>query len=45
LEAKYFSINADLDGPDSELHDLFNQDHPKVDLSQVTFTGGVAFSF
>ncbi|MCI0442234.1 outer membrane beta-barrel protein [bacterium] len=44
-EAKYFSVNADLEGPDSELHDLFNQDHPKIDLSQVTFTGGVAFSF
>jgi outer membrane protein W len=44
-EAKYFSVNADMNGPDSELHDLFNQDHPKIDLSQVTFTGGVAFSF
>lgn len=44
-EAKYFSVNGDLGGPDSELHDLFNQDHPKIDLSQVTFTGGVAFSF
>jgi opacity protein-like surface antigen len=44
-QAKYFSVNADMGGPDSELHDLFNQDHPKVDLSQVTFTGGVAFAF
>jgi outer membrane protein W len=44
-QAKYFSVNADMGGPDSELHDLFSQGHPKVDISQMTFTGGVGFSF
>jgi opacity protein-like surface antigen len=44
-EAKYFQVQGDLGGPDSELDDLFTGDRPKIDLDQLSFTGGVAFSF
>ena len=44
-EAKYFQVEGDLGGADNELDDLFGTDRPKLDLSQMTFTGGFAFSF
>jgi opacity protein-like surface antigen len=44
-EAKYFQVRGDLGGNDNELDDLFTSDRPKIDLNQVTFTGGFAFSF
>lgn len=44
-EAKYFRVNGDLGGTNSELDDLFSRDRPRINLSQMTFTGGFAFSF
>ncbi|HSE39602.1 MAG TPA: outer membrane beta-barrel protein [Acidobacteriota bacterium] len=44
-EAKYFQVQGDLTGTDSELDDLFTTGTPKIDLNQVTLTGGFAFSF
>lgn len=44
-EAKYFRVEGDLGGSKNELDDLFGSSRPKVKLSQMTFTGGVAFTF
>jgi opacity protein-like surface antigen len=44
-EAKYFQVQGDLGGTDSEIDDLFDSSRPKLDLNQMTFTGGFAFSF